>query len=115
VRKGVGEWPIECCCRRQEELREATLVFDVAVVAGVRGAGDAVSVVAVVVVVTAAVVVAAAAEAFAGLGEAEVGVVEVVIGGKGDHVAGVTSSPHDDMGPPRGHVGRVLPELDTFL
>jgi len=48
-------------------------------------AGDAVPVVAVVVVVI------AAAAAFAGLGEVDVGVVEVVIQRRGYHVARVTS------------------------
>jgi hypothetical protein len=135
VPKGVGEWLIERCCRRQEELREATLVFDVAaagaavaaavaaavvaaavvegavrVGAGGGGAGDAVPVVAVV-----AVAVAVAVAAFAGLGE--VGVVEVVVQWKGDHVVGVTSSRRDDTDPLCGHgrVERVPPGIDTFL
>jgi len=96
VPKGVREWLIERCCHRQEGLREATLLFDVAaagavvVAAMVRNAvgvvaGDAVPVVAVVVVVI------AAAAAFAGLGEVDVGVVEVVIQRRGYHVARVTS------------------------
>jgi hypothetical protein len=136
VPKGAGEWLIERCCRRQEELREVTLVFDVAaagavvvaavaaavvegavhVVAGGGGAGDAVPVVAVAVaavVVAAVVVVVVVAAPFAGLGE--VGVVEVVM--KGDHVVGVASSQRDDIDPLRGHgrVERVPPGIDTFL
>ena len=135
--KEVGEWLIERCCRRQGQLPEATLVFDVAaagavvvgavvVAAAVEGAvgvvagagagvaGNAMLVVAVVVVAF-AVAVAIAAAPFAGLGE--VGVVGVVIWRKGDHVAGVTSSRRDDTDPLRGHgrVERVPPGIGTFL
>jgi len=52
-------------------------------------AGDPVPVVAVLVVIVITVVVAAAP--IAGLGEVEVGVGEIVIQRKGDHVAGITS------------------------